>query len=91
LRIFFNGVKDVDGRQLNVKSFITINQFREFFVQRTNISDVNTENAVYLNPGIPLVIQKPEVNDTLDYWMNTPLKRKTPTVTSNHEPVTQQQ
>jgi hypothetical protein len=88
LRLSFSDAKDTEGRRLNVKRYITINQFREFFVQRTNISETIMKNAVYLNPGIPLVNQKPELMDALDYWMNTPLKKKTSGISNKSEQAT---
>lgn len=76
MKFKFKGVKDYDGRELNVPSYITVNQFREVFIQQTGIP-VEYYKTDYMNPLVPLSEQMPVGSDSNSgRWMNTPLKKK---------------
>ncbi|MEP6736704.1 MAG: carboxypeptidase-like regulatory domain-containing protein [Chryseolinea sp.] len=76
MKFKFKGVKDYDGRELNVPSYITVNQFREVFIQQTGLP-VEYNKFNYMNPLIPLSEQIPVGSESnSNRWMNTPLKKK---------------
>jgi hypothetical protein len=77
LQIAFHGVRDRGGRELNEVSYLSVNQFREMFIQRTNVTIDNGNLTDFLVPVLPLASQKTsDAGGDTGYWMNTPLKKQ---------------
>lgn len=70
-------VTDISGRDLNKKTFIRVNQFRELFVQEVFPNKKLSEDLYYVNKSERLnesLINKTKLNNVSDYWVNSPLK-----------------
>jgi hypothetical protein len=77
LQLDVKGIKDLEGREVNVPTFISINQFRELFVQKMNFpDDVLRGNFILDNAKSLQHYAYPSDGSKLPvYWMNTPLKK----------------
>ena len=69
-------MKDVFGNTFNKSEKITVNQFREFFVQEIKANDSLPEDTRFMDKTRPIYSNQPifKSDDIDDYWMNTPLK-----------------
>ncbi|MEX0288191.1 MAG: hypothetical protein AB3N14_03700 [Flavobacteriaceae bacterium] len=68
-------IEDQLGRKLNKFSLVSINQFREMFVQKVFQGKALPLNSDFINKDAPLSENKiTYFKDILDYWVNTPLK-----------------
>jgi hypothetical protein len=73
------GVKDINGREVNVVHHIPVNQFRELFVQTQTARNKVAGDSLHLRKDVPLSknkIRRPAEMDVSGYWMNTPLKKE---------------
>jgi len=76
IKLHFKDITDVDGRELGKVTFITVNQFRELFVQKIHTSGFETEDSIFVDKTIPLSKNSPiPVKSGFNYFMNTPLKK----------------
>lgn len=70
-------IKDREGNVLNEWTFKDYQQFREYFVQRTNHKPTPIPDSLLMKKNRPIfedqTILKPD--DFEEYWMNTPLKK----------------
>lgn len=74
IQIKFNNITDIEGRVLGEETFITVNQFRELFVQQWGLESPQISDRLYIDKNQPLaqnttVLQKKDTSS----WMNTPL------------------
>jgi hypothetical protein len=70
-------VTDISGRELNKKTFIKVNQFRELFVQEVFQHKELPDDLYFVNKIEPLAKSKVNTGRLLnisDYWINSPLK-----------------
>ncbi|WP_460218440.1 carboxypeptidase-like regulatory domain-containing protein [Psychroserpens sp. MEBiC05023] len=69
-------VTDISGRDLNKKTFIRVNQFRELFVQEVFKNKILAEDLYFVNKSEKLsesLINKGKLKNISDYWVNSPL------------------
>lgn len=72
-------IKDENGREVNEPTYISINQFREMFVQRHTSIIKNVADSLFIDKTVPLsrgLKNNGLHNDGSNYWMNTPLKKE---------------
>ena len=68
-------IEDLLGRKLNKLSLVTINQFRELFVQKVFLEKALPLNGQFIDKNAPLSeSKKMPFNNRSEYWVNTPLK-----------------
>lgn len=70
-------VTDISGRDLNKKTFIRVNQFRELFVQEVFQNKQLPDDLYFVNKSEKLeesLINKNKLTNISDYWINSPLK-----------------
>jgi len=74
IQIEFENIKDIKGRVLGEETFITVNQFRELFVQQWGLESSQIGDTLHIDKNKPLA-QSPSVLHKQDTssWMNTPL------------------
>lgn len=76
LKFSVSDLEDEHGNVLNTWSYTDYNQFREFFVQQTDLISALPKDGHYMDMRRPIFkdqpISRPE--NVLDYWMNTPLQ-----------------
>lgn len=81
LEIEIKKIKDIYGNLINESFSEDYNQYREFFVQeiKTNNSMPQDKDSLFMNMYEPIFGEQPIMApDNFDeYWMNTPLKKKT--------------
>jgi hypothetical protein len=69
-------VTDISGRDLNKKTFIRVNQFRELFVQEVFTDKDLPDDLYFINKSEKLsesLINKNKLKNLSDYWINSPL------------------
>lgn len=70
-------VTDISGRELNKRTFIRVNQFRELFVQEVFPNKTLSEDLYFVNKSERLnesLINKSKLDNVSEYWVNSPLK-----------------
>ncbi|WP_204345610.1 carboxypeptidase-like regulatory domain-containing protein [Psychroserpens algicola] len=70
-------VTDITGRDLNKKTFIRVNQFRELFVQEVFTDKTLPDDLYFVNKSERLsesLINTDKLKNISDYWINSPLK-----------------
>lgn len=72
----FKNIKDVEGNLVNEIKYKTVNQFRELFVQRTNVALEKSGKPFFISKQKPLNqnVADSTNQQSAGYWMNTPLK-----------------
>jgi hypothetical protein len=76
LHVEVKGIQDLEGREVNVATFLSVNQFRELFVQKMNTAGDGLIGNSLINKDKPIQHHGyPTLNvQNAGYWMNTPLK-----------------
>lgn len=70
-----SGIKDLEGREVNIPTYIEVNQFRELFVQERSFDPHAKVDSLFINKEKPLSQSVKSTGiDIADFWMNTPLK-----------------
>ena len=69
-------IVDEEGNEINVPTYIYLNQFREFFVQQVKPNTTGPLDNLYMKKDKPIFKNQPIVkpDDFSELWMNTPLK-----------------
>ena len=78
LNLHYVNIRDLQNKLLNEITYVTVNQFRELFVQNRKMDVCKPDDSVFIKSDKPLsqnVIPPPK-NLNTGYWMNTPLKTK---------------
>ena len=76
IKLNFKDITDVDGRELGKVTYITVNQFRELFVQKIYTPALEPKDSIFVNKTIPLSKNHPvPIQSGFNYFMNTPLKK----------------
>lgn len=72
------GVKDPAGKELDRVTFISVNQFREMFVQHTDPDGCQVADQLFMRKNRPLFqnVSASPTGVVPAYWMNTPLKKR---------------
>lgn len=76
IKIRIRNLRDPEGRELNKVNHITVNQFRELFVQAETDHPRPLTDSLFVIKNEPLYknpIRQVSDFDISDYWMNTPL------------------
>ena len=79
MKVDVKGVKDMTGREVNVVTHISVNQFRELFVQAQTDHSKLVNDSLHILKDTPLSENKIRISsdtNTSNYWMNTPLKKE---------------
>lgn len=79
MKVDVKGVKDMTGREVNVVTHISVNQFRELFVQAQTDHSKLVSDSLHILKDTPLSENKIRISsdtNTSNYWMNTPLKKE---------------
>ncbi len=78
IKFEINGVKDNDGKLVNEITYLSVNQFREIFVQESTTHTIPIADSLFLKKDEALstsAIKKLNAFDITKYWMNTPFKK----------------
>jgi len=69
-------IKDEEGNEINSRTYVNYNQFREFFVQQVKPNVTGPADSLYMQKDRPIDKNQPIVkpDDFSELWMNTPLK-----------------
>ncbi len=70
-------VTDISGRELDKRTFIRVNQFRELFVQEVFTEKELSDDLYFVNKSEKLnesLINTSKLKNISDYWVNSPLK-----------------
>jgi CarboxypepD_reg-like domain len=76
-------VKDLSGRTVNKEVNKSVNQFREFFMQKLNSQDPNGITFISKQRPLKYNHQNAKASDASHYWMNSPLKKSDVTPDAN--------
>lgn len=78
LKLHYVNIRDMQGRLLNEVTYLTVNQFRELFVQNRKEDVCKPEDELFIKNDKPLSqnIAPPSKDMNAEYWMNTPLKTR---------------
>lgn len=77
IKASFKNIKDKLGREINESGYKQVNQFRELFVNKIFTSMDKDELGPFISNDLPLKQNKIDTTqNSVGYWMNTPLKKK---------------
>lgn len=71
-------VKSIDGRAVNMPTYIEVDQFRELFVQKVTFHKKLIGDSLLMDKNralFPNSVKTDSLTDVSGFWMNTPLKK----------------